>query len=126
MDREGIFLTLRNLQTELADRGVNSLAVFGSFARGDFSPESDLDLLVDFNRPIGLFEFIRLKLFLEKATGCRVDLVTPDALHPALRDQILGEAVYVREKRGPELEIARNGYLELYYKNSGIYIRNDF
>ncbi len=96
MDREAVFHTLRNLQAELADWGVSSLSVFGSFARGDFSPESDLDVLVDLNRPIGLFEFIRLKFFLEQAIGCRVDLVTPDALHPALRDQILGEAIYVR------------------------------
>jgi len=96
MDRERIFQVLQEQQNELIRRGVESLAVFGSVARGDYSPESDLDVLVEFNRPIGLFEFIRLKLFLEQTTGCRVDLVTPDALHPVLRDQILGEAVYVR------------------------------
>jgi predicted nucleotidyltransferase len=44
---------------------------------------------------VGLFEFIRLKLYLEKLTGKSVDLVTPDALRPAMRDEILSEAVHV-------------------------------
>ncbi len=96
MNREEIFQIIREHQSELTYRGVSSLAVFGSVARGDSSPDSDLDLLVEFIRPIGLFEFIRLKLFLERVTGRRVDLVTPDALHPVLKDQILGEAIYVR------------------------------
>ena len=96
MDRERIFQVLQEQQNELTRRGVQSLAVFGSVARGDFISGSDLGVLVEFNQPIGLFDFIRLKLFLEKITGCQVDLVTQDALHPVLRDQILGEAVYVR------------------------------
>ncbi len=96
MDREDLFQIIRKHRSDLADRGVSSLAVFGSVARGTSSIGSDLDVLVEFGRPVGLFEFIRLKLFLEQITGYRVDLVTPDALHPVLKDQILGEAVYVR------------------------------
>lgn len=96
MNREEIFRRLRERQVELRQRGVRSLAVFGSVARGDFSPQSDLDILVEFERPVGLFEFMRLKFYLEQSTDCRVDLVTADALRPALRDRILGEAVYVR------------------------------
>lgn len=96
MDREHVFAILRLRQADLEDRGVKTLAVFGSVARGDFSMESDLDLLVEFDRPVGLFDFIRLKNDLEGYTGCDVDLVTPDALHPKLRDRILKEAVYVR------------------------------
>jgi uncharacterized protein len=52
-------------------------------------------VLVEFDRPVGLFEFIRLKYFLEKLTGCSVDLVTPDAIRPTMRANILSEAVYV-------------------------------
>jgi len=95
MDRESIFTNLHEVQAELREQGVRSLAVFGSVARDDFSNGSDLDLLVEFDRPIGLFEFIRLKLFLERKTGCQVDLVTSDALRPGMRERILGEAVYV-------------------------------
>jgi predicted nucleotidyltransferase len=95
MDREQIFTILRSHQAELASKSVCSLAVFGSVARGDFSPESDLDLLVQFDQPVGLFEFIRLKLFLEQITGCKVDLVTPDAIRSTMRERILGEAIDV-------------------------------
>ena len=86
---------LKNHRSELIQHGVESLAVFGSLARGEWSQDSDIDLLVDFNRPVGLFEFIRLKNYLEKLTGQRVDLVTRDALRPAMREVILSEAVRI-------------------------------
>ena len=86
---------LKRHQADLHQRGVKSLAVFGSLARGEATLASDIDVLVEFDRPVGLFEFIRLKLFLEDLTGCRVDLVTPDAIRPAMRAGILSEAVYV-------------------------------
>ena len=85
-----------NHEVELIQRGVKELAIFGSVARGDSSPHSDVDILVEFDRPIGLFEFIRLKILLEEWLGCQVDLATPDALHPAMRERILNEAIYVR------------------------------
>lgn len=74
---------------------VKSLAVFGSVARGETTESSDIDLLVEFNQPIGLFEFIRLKNYLEDLTGSKVDLVTSDAFRPSMRDTILSEAIYV-------------------------------
>jgi len=80
---------------DLHQRGVKSLAIFGSVARGDTTITSDIDVLVEFSRPVGLFEFIRLKYYLEELTSCRVDLVTRDAIRPAMREDILNEAVYV-------------------------------
>ena len=94
-DRDTIFSTLRSASPELKKSGVRSLAVFGSIARGDYSENSDLDILIDFSRPVGLFEFIRIKHFLEQLTTCHVDLVTSDALRPEMMDQILLEAVHV-------------------------------
>jgi predicted nucleotidyltransferase len=76
--------------------GVRSIALFGSVARGDAGADSDVDILVDYQpdaRP-DLFEFIDLKDHLEGLVGRRVDLVTPAALHPRLRNRILTEAVY--------------------------------
>jgi predicted nucleotidyltransferase len=87
-------LLLQN-RLELDRHGVKSLAVFGSVARGEATENSDLDVLVEFSRPVGLFEFIRLKKFLEDLTENQVDLVTKDALHPAMRESILSEAKYV-------------------------------
>lgn len=78
-------------RADLDRHAVKSLAVFGSVARGEAAATSDLDVLVEFSKPVGLFEFIRLKKFLEDLTGCKVDLVTQDALHPAMRETILTE-----------------------------------
>ena len=79
--------------TELKAQGVRSLSVFGSVARDEGVAESDVDLLAEFDRPFGLFKFVEVKEYLESILGCSVDLVTSDALHPALRDRILREAV---------------------------------
>ena len=95
MNVKAVSALLKRHQADLHQRGVKSLAVFGSLARGDATPTSDIDVLVEFDRPVGLFEFIRLKLYLEELTGRRVDLVTPDALRPGMRAAILNEAVHV-------------------------------
>jgi len=60
-------------QNELNQQGVKDLAVFGSVARGVSSPGSDIDILVEFCCPVGLFEFVRLKMMLEEWLGCQVD-----------------------------------------------------
>jgi predicted nucleotidyltransferase len=72
---------------------VSTLWVFGSVARGEAGAESDVDLLVEFSAPVGLFEFVRLRRLLEEILGARVDLVTPDALKPQLKQAVLREAV---------------------------------
>jgi predicted nucleotidyltransferase len=95
MNLKNVSVLLKRHQAELHQRGVKSLAVFGSLARGEATPASDIDVLVEFDRPVGLFEFIRLKMYLEELTGRQVDLVTPDALRPAMRADILREAVHV-------------------------------
>ena len=95
MDINSVSLILHKHQTNLDQFSVKSLAIFGSVARGEATDRSDIDLLVEFSQPVGLFEFIRLKYYLENLIGSKVDLVTPDALHPTLRDSILNEAVNV-------------------------------
>lgn len=94
MRRDQILSVLREHQPELDSLGVSSLALFGSVARDEAGPESDVDILVEFDRPVGLFEFVRLQMRLEVLLGLPVDLVTPDALRQTMRDRILGEAVY--------------------------------
>lgn len=78
---------------ELQEHAVRSLWVFGSAARGELRPESDIDLLVEFDRPVSLFEFARLRRRLQDLLGRPVDLVTREALKPQLRERILQEAV---------------------------------
>ena len=76
----------------MREAGVKSLKLFGSVVRGEARPESDIDILVEFSRPIGLLAFVRLKQRLTELLGRPVDLVTPEALKPPLRDGILHEA----------------------------------
>ncbi len=72
---------------------VRSLSLFGSVARDEAEDGSDVDVLVEFGEPVGLFAFVGLKIFLEEILGRKVDLAEPEALHPRLRDRILGEAI---------------------------------
>ncbi len=91
--RERVLRILAGARAELAGLGVRSLDLFGSVARGEASPDSDVDLLVEFDRPIGLFHFFRVQRRLEEILGRRVDLVMRDAVKRQLRDRILAEAV---------------------------------
>jgi len=74
---------------------VSRIGVFGSFARGEATETSDIDILVEFDRAVGLFHFIDLQDHLGRILGRRIDLATPDALHPVIKDQILNEVLYV-------------------------------
>lgn len=74
---------------------VERLGVFGSVARGDNTETSDIDVLVQFSEPIGMFKFIQLEDRLSQLLGKRVDLVTKKALKETIKDEILQEVMYV-------------------------------
>ena len=93
MRREDVLRSLADHRDEIARFGVTSLSLFGSVARDEARPESDVDILVEFGVPVGLFEFVGLKMFLEEILVHQVDLVTPDALRESMRAQVLREAV---------------------------------
>ncbi|MBI5189086.1 MAG: nucleotidyltransferase family protein [Nitrospirae bacterium] len=76
-----------------AEYPIASMRVFGSYARGEQKKSSDVDILVEFIRPIGLLKFIRLENELRRLLGVKVDLVTKDALKPRIGKRILKEAV---------------------------------
>ena len=67
--------------------------IFGSYARGDFDADSDLDLLVDFDEGANLFDLVGLQQFLEEKLGCKVDLVSRRSLRAELRTSILNEMI---------------------------------
>lgn len=73
----------------LRDYGLRRIGLFGSCLRGDDRPDSDVDLLVELDRPIGLFKFQRLQNELTHLLGRPVDLVTPNALKPHIGAEIL-------------------------------------
>ena len=93
MTKHELLRVLREHRRELEAFGVKSLALFGSVAGDEAGPESDVDLLVEFREPVGLFRFLDVKAYLESLLQREVDLVTPDALKRQLREAILREAV---------------------------------
>jgi predicted nucleotidyltransferase len=92
MTRDRIISRLRELRPWLAERGVSRVRLFGSAARGDAGPDSDIDLLVDLSRPMGM-EFFGLEADLTDALGAKVDLHTKDSLHRIVLQRALDEAV---------------------------------
>ena len=80
---------------QLSKLGARALSLFGSVSKDESSPNSDIDILVDFDAKKGLFAFVFLKNYLEGLLGCEVDLVTKKALHPMLKKRILHEAKHV-------------------------------
>ncbi len=72
--------------------GVQSIRVFGSFARGEENKDSDIDLLVELDPKRSLLDIIALKHEMEDLTGRKVDVVTPAAISPYIAEQILREA----------------------------------
>lgn len=75
--------------------GVESLLIFGSVARDEATETSDVDVLVEFNRPTGYFGLIALQERLEDLLGCKVDVGTPRSLKPRLRARVLQESIHV-------------------------------
>ncbi len=93
MSREEVLQKLGAHRDELHAMGVRSLSIFGSVARNEAGPQSDVDLLVDFNHPVGYFHLFDVQKRIESLLKCRVDLVTKGGLHPETRERILAEAV---------------------------------
>lgn len=86
---------LRKIKPELKDEfHVSRIGYFGSFATGQQSENSDLDLLVEFSEPIG-WKFFTLERFLEQSFGIPVDLVTKNALKDRIKEPILNQVQYV-------------------------------
>ncbi|MEN3001579.1 MAG: nucleotidyltransferase family protein [Armatimonadota bacterium] len=96
MKREEVLQRLRLHWHALRERfGVERLALFGSTARDEAQPESDVDLLVRFHTPPGYDGYFALKCFLEEVLGKPVDLVMEGALRPWARPIVEQEAIDV-------------------------------
>lgn len=96
MTRDEVITLLRRELPDLArSYHVASLSLFGSVARGEDRPDSDIDLLVEFSCPVSLFGLGALQARLEQILARKVDLGTFDTLRPAFRAQVASEAVRV-------------------------------
>lgn len=95
MNREEALARLRAHTDEIKRFGVKSLDLVGSVARNEAGPESDLDLVVQFDGEATYDRYSGLKIFLEDLLSCRVDLVMATAIKPRMRPYIERDAVRV-------------------------------
>lgn len=91
-----IRLILENNKIALKEKfQIKEIGIFGSYVRGEQNKTSDVDILVEFEKPVGLFEFIGLKNHLSDLLRINVDLVMKKGLKPRIEERILKEVVYV-------------------------------
>jgi predicted nucleotidyltransferase len=96
-------MTIESIKTQLASLkpslharfGVCEIGVFGSWVRGEQKFSSDIDVLVDFDRDIGLFEIMELEEYLEEVFGCKVDVAVKRSLRKYIGQHILAEVEYL-------------------------------
>jgi len=94
--KNAVIEILRANEASIRSYGVRRLGIFGSVARGEHHAESDVDLLVEFQKETKTFDnFIHLVFFLEELLGRKVELVTTDSLSPYIGPRILEEVEYV-------------------------------
>ncbi|MBI5742387.1 MAG: nucleotidyltransferase family protein [Candidatus Niyogibacteria bacterium] len=96
MSKDDVQKIINDIMPALRDKyHIKNLGIFGSVARGEDTPASDVDILVEFETPPSFFEFIKLENYLSEQLGKKVDLVTKKALKPAIREEIMREILYV-------------------------------
>ena len=95
ISKNDILTKLKELKPALYnDYSVKEIGLFGSFSDGTFSDDSDIDLIVELERPIG-WKFFSLELYLQKIFNRKIDLVTKNALKEQIKDSILKKVDYV-------------------------------
>ena len=76
------------IKERLESEHAKSIAIFGSYSKGKETPESDIDILVEFSKPKSLFDIARIERELSEDIGIKVDLVTEKSLSPYLKDRV--------------------------------------
>ena len=94
MTRAELLAKLHDLKPWLASQGIGRVRLFGSYARAEARPDSDVDLLVDLSRPLGL-EFFGIESELSARLEVEVDLLTEGFMHRLVRERAVAEAIEV-------------------------------
>jgi predicted nucleotidyltransferase len=95
MTRRTVIARIRKHRAQLTKLGVKSLSIFGSVARGEERPDSDVDILVEFEGRATFDRFMDTKFYLEELLGCKVDLVVPQAIKPRMKPHVMQDLVHV-------------------------------
>ncbi len=98
MSTQDIQNKVRDCVAKMPQRdNVRKISLFGSHLHGNATPDSDIDLLLELEEPVGYFELVRMQSALEKSLGHKVDLVTPKALSKYFREEVIKEAQNIYE-----------------------------
>lgn len=89
---------IKKIKPILERHHITKAELFGSYARGEETAESDVDMMVQLGKPMGLFEFVHIERELAEALGCKVDLTTPGGLSKYIRDRVLSEKKLIYER----------------------------
>lgn len=93
---EEIKQTLRETKPLLQEQyRVTELGIFGSYARGEQTQTSDVDVLIDYDQAPTLFKLVELRDYLAEVIEMKVDVVTKNGLKPRIRERVLSEVVYI-------------------------------
>ncbi|HSG42529.1 MAG TPA: nucleotidyltransferase family protein [Anaerolineales bacterium] len=95
MSRSSVITRIRKHRVQLEKLGVISLSLFGSVAREEETNNSDVDILVEFNGRATFDRYMNTKFYLEDLLGCKVDLVTPNAIKPRMKPYIMQDLIHV-------------------------------
>ncbi len=96
MSLESIEEKIKDIKPELEEKfGVKKIGIFGSYAKGLEDEQSDVDILVEIERPMGLIKFIKIEQYLSKILNRTVDLLTFESLKSYMKDDVLKEIKYV-------------------------------
>jgi len=96
LDRDKVIDTLRTHEPELRGRGVLHVALFGSLARGEAGPDSDIDVMVEFapDTPVDLFDYVALTEYIADLFPVKVDVANREGLKPLVRPSAERDAIY--------------------------------
>lgn len=96
MDKSEIISRLKACEAELHERGVAHAALFGSRARGDHRPDSDIDIMIELTpeKPMGVFEYVGITQFIADLFAVPVDVTNRDKLKPFVKPAAEREAIY--------------------------------
>ncbi len=93
---EEIKSILRKQKLQIRERyGVSKIGIFGSYVRGEQKKKSDVDILVEFEKPISLLKLVNLENFLADIIGIKVDVVPKEDIRRELKERIIQEVIYV-------------------------------
>ncbi len=95
MKRRTVIARIRKNRAQLEKLGVKALYLFGSVARDEARPGSDVDILVEFDGKATFDRYMDTKFYLEGLLGCKTDLVTPKAIKPRMKPYIMRDLIHV-------------------------------